>query len=72
MLKASEPGDAVVPVAGAKKAGDSGDAVALKFMSDRLAFDREVLTYTPHYPSCIRNTPPMNPYHTHDIRLMQP
>jgi hypothetical protein len=29
-------------VAGAEKAGDLGDAVALKFMSDRPAFDREV------------------------------
>ena len=31
-------------MAGAEAAGDPGDAVALKFMSDRLAFDREVPT----------------------------
>jgi hypothetical protein len=29
-------------MAGADAAGDPGDAVALKFMSDRPAFDREV------------------------------
>jgi hypothetical protein len=59
-------------MSGAKAAGDPGDEVALKFMADRPAFDREVpitplmqwfITATPVPPHCTPTTPPLHPHY---------